>query len=49
MWMFSFKLIINSYQNIISPDAVNTGHHAVDTLTALLIDLIYNFDIYKQT
>ena len=24
---------------------VNTGGHAVDTWTGLLIDLIYNFDI----
>jgi hypothetical protein len=39
---FSLQMIINNYQNIISPNAVNTGGHAVDTMTSLLIDLIYD-------
>lgn len=41
------KMIINSHQNIISPDAVNTVGDAVDTLTGLLIDSICNFNITK--
>ena len=40
-------MIINSHQNIISPDAVNTVGDAVDTLTGLLIDSICNFNITK--
>jgi hypothetical protein len=28
-----------------SPDAVNTGGHAVDTMTGLFIDLFDSFDI----
>ena len=31
----SLQMIIDSYQNIISLDAVNTGGHAVDTLICL--------------
>jgi len=31
--LFSLQIINDSYQNIISPDAVDTGLHAVDTLT----------------
>ena len=39
------NLTPNSYQNIISSDMVNTSGHTVDTLTGLLIDWIYNFDV----
>ena len=42
--LFSLQMIINSYKKN-SPDTVNIEGHAVDTLTGLLIDLIYNFDI----
>ena len=38
----------NNFQNIISPEAVNTVGHDVDTWTGLLIDLINNFDISKR-
>jgi hypothetical protein len=45
---FSLQMIINNYQNIVSPSTVNTGGHAVDTLTGLLIDLIYDFVITSR-
>ena len=38
-------MIINSYQNKYHLMRENTGGHAVDTWTGLLVDLIYNFDI----
>ena len=38
-------MIISSYQNIMSPDAVNSGGHAVDTLTGLLIDIANRIEI----
>jgi len=43
-----FTNVINSYQNITSPDTINTGGHTVNTWTGLLIDLIYNFDITNR-
>ena len=39
---------VNSKQNIISSDAVNTAGHAVNALTGLLIDFIYNLDIANR-
>jgi len=38
-------MINDSYQNIISPEAIDIRVHVVDTLTGLLIGLIYHFDI----
>jgi hypothetical protein len=50
MKQYSFKIAEPSLNNISVQlrgiyDAENTGGHAVDTWTGLLIDLIYNFDI----
>jgi hypothetical protein len=43
--LFSLQIIINSYQNIISPDVVNTVGYAVDTLTDLLMIYIISTNI----